>query len=357
MLKPLLAFFAALLLTTSVFADRVVLVNGDRLTGKIIKKDDDSVTIQTEYAGAVKVKWNAVVEVQTDEPLSLTLADGRVVDARLVSGYGKVYAMPVGAETRPIEKSELKAVRLPNEQKIWEKEQKKLADKKLRDFWGGTFDAGFSMTSGNSDTRTFSGGFRAVRETPDNKFTAYANALQVRTISNGNARITAQTIWTGARLDVNINKEWFGFSSADFEYNRPQRLDLRMVLGAGAGYHAVRKDRVTLDFTLGGTNNYENFSNGESRNSAELLLGQEAKIRLNNRARVNNRLVFYPNVSRPGDFRGLLDASLQTDLNSWLGWHLTVGNRYNSRPVSATEKNDFLMSTGLRFSFGRNRKK
>jgi hypothetical protein len=87
------------------------------------------------------------------------------------------------------------------------------------------------------------------------------------------------------------------------------------------------------------------------------LLGEEAKIKINPRVRLNNRFVLYPNVSRFGDFRALFDGSLQTDINSWLGWHLTVGNRYNSRPVSQTERNDFLLSTGLRVSFGKNRKK
>ena len=105
------------------------------------------------------------------------------------------------------------------------------------------------------------------------------------------------------------------------------------------------------------TNNYENFSNGIKRNSAELLAGEELKLKINRRVRFNNRFVFYPNISRFGNFRALFDGSLQTDINSWLGWHLTVGNRYNSRPVSQTEKNDFLLSTGLRVSFGKNRKK
>lgn len=358
MRRPLIASLLSLLLFAgNVFADRVILTNGDRLTGKIVRKDENSVTIQTESAGTVTIKWNAVAEIYSDEPLSVTMKDGKVVEAKLVTAYGRIHVVPVGEATTPIEKAELKTARAPKDQQIWEKQQKMLDERKLRDFWSGTFDTGFSLTAGNSDTRTFSAGFRAVRETPDDKFTAYANALQVRNSSSGQVRITAQSVWTGARLDMNVRGKWFAFSSADFEYNKPQRLDLRAVVGGGGGYHAIRKDRVTLDLTGGVTNNYENFSTGITRNSAELLLGQEAKIKLNNRSRMTNRFVFYPNLTRPGDFRALLDGSLQTDINSWLGWHLTIGNRYNSRPVSATEKNDFLMSTGLRFSFGKYRRK
>lgn len=78
---------------------------------------------------------------------------------------------------------------------------------------------------------------------------------------------------------------------------------------------------------------------------------------MNSRVRLTERAVFYPNISRLGDFRALFDSSLQTDINNWLGWHVTIGNRYNSRPVDRTEKNDFQLSTGFRFAIGKSKKK
>jgi len=346
-----------LLFNLTIFADKIVMTNGDRLTGKIVKKDGDTITIQTEMAGTVKIKWSSVAEVIADEPLSLTTADGKILQGSIATEEDKLIVKINEDEKIIIEKTELKAVRTPEEQKKFEIEEKRLKERKLTDFWSGTIDVGFSMTAGNSDTRSFSAGLRGVRETPDNKFTVYANALQVRNSTSGVTKITAQSIWTGARYDVDIGKKWFAFGSGDFEYNKPQKLNVRAVLGGGAGYHAIRKDRVNLDFTGGLTNNYENFSNGVKRNSAELLFGEESKIKINGRARFNNRFVYYPNISRFGDFRALFDGSLQTDINSWLGWHLTIGNRYNNRPVSQTEKNNFLMSTGLLISVGKNKKK
>lgn len=356
-LSKLTAIVLVLFLHSVIFADKIVMTNGDRLTGKIVRKDGDAIIIQTEAAGAVKIKWTAVEEIISDEPLSLTMADGNVVHGKIETEANKLIVKTEDDESLVIEKKALKAVRTPEEQKKFELEEKRLRERKITDFWSGTIDVGFSMTAGNSDTRSFTAGLRGTRETPNNKFSVYANALQVKNSSNGVHRITAQSIWTGARYDVNINRKWFAFGSGDFEYNKPQRLNLRAVLGGGAGYHAVRKDRINLDLTGGITNNYENFSNGVRRNSAEMLFGEESKFKLNQRARINNRFVFYPNISRFGQFRALLDASLQTDINSWLGWHLTIGNRYNSRPILLTEKNDFLMSTGLRVSFGKNRKK
>lgn len=333
------------------------MTNGDRLTGKIVKKDGDFVVIETESAGTVRIKWSAIVEIISDEPLMLTLDDGKVVHGKFETEEDKVKIETAEAENVTVEKKAIKTVRTSEDQKKYEIEQKRIEESKLTDFWSGTVDVGFSMTSGNSDTRTFTTGLRGVRETPRNKFTVYANALQIKDTSNGNRRTTAQSIWTGARYDVDINRKWFAFGSGDFEYNKPQKLDLRAVLGGGLGYHSVRKDRLNLDFTMGVTNNYENFSTGVERNSAELLLGQEMKLKLNSRVRLTERAVLYPNISRMGDVRALFDASLQTDINNWLGWHLTLGNRFNSRPIDLTERNDFRLSTGIRFGFGKSKKK
>lgn len=333
------------------------MTNGDRLSGKILKKDGDSIVLETEAAGTVKIRWAAVERIVSDDALSLTLADGKVLEGKIETEEDKLKIETPDAGNIAVEKESIKEVRTPIEQARFEAEQKRLIESRITDFWSGTVDAGFSLTQGNSSTRTFTFGMSGTRETPKNKLSIYANGLHVNNMASGNAVTTAQSVWSGARYDININREWFAFSSSDFEYNKLQKLNLRAVLGGGAGYHAVNSEKTNVDFILGGTNNYENFSNGLQRNSAEMVVGKEVKYKFSPRVRFNERFVFYPNVSNVGEFRALLDASVQTDINSWLGLHMTVGNRYNSQPVLQTEKNDFLLSTGLRVSFGKKRNK
>lgn len=59
------------------------MTNGDRLTGKIVYKDGDSIVIKSEFAGTVKIKWSAVAEIVAEEPLSVTLADGKTVEGKI----------------------------------------------------------------------------------------------------------------------------------------------------------------------------------------------------------------------------------------------------------------------------------
>lgn len=346
-----------LFLSSTVLADQVIMLNGDRLTGKIIKKDDNSIVLETEAAGVVKIRWALVERIVSDNPLALTLDDGKVLEGKIEVVENKLKVKTSDEELIELEKKAVKVVRTPTEQAKFEAEQKRLRDAGFFDFWSGTVDAGFSLTSGNSKTRTFTGGARGVRETAKNKLTVYANALQVNNSTSGNKITTAQTVWAGGRYDININKKWFAYSAGDLEYNKPQKLNMRVVLGGGAGYYAVRNDRTNLNIIFGGTNNYENYSTGLKRNSAEGSIGEEFRHKINERIQINQRFIFYPNINNFGEFRAILDNSLQTDINSWLGMHLTIGNRYNSQPVSQTKKNDFLLSTGLRLSFGKHRKK
>ena len=58
-----------LTLSCSLFADQVVLKNGDRLSRTIEKSDDKSLVIKTEFAGEVTVQWPAVQEIHSEQQL------------------------------------------------------------------------------------------------------------------------------------------------------------------------------------------------------------------------------------------------------------------------------------------------
>ena len=63
-----LAVTFLLLCPLSLFADQIVLKNGDRLTGTIEKSDDKSLVIKSEFAGEVTVQWDAVQEINSTQP-------------------------------------------------------------------------------------------------------------------------------------------------------------------------------------------------------------------------------------------------------------------------------------------------
>ena len=68
---------------------------------------------------------------------------------------------------------------------------------------------------------------------------------------------------------------------------------------------------------------------------------------------MSEQLTFFPNLSSVGDYRITLDANASTKLKTWLAWQVTVSDRYISDPPFGLKGNDFLLSTGLRLTFGK----
>ena len=83
---PLLACLSL----SSVFADQVILKNGDRITGSIVKKDGKNLTVKTAQFGVVTTAWDQVESISTDKPVNVVLQDGRTVQGTLGTAGGKV---------------------------------------------------------------------------------------------------------------------------------------------------------------------------------------------------------------------------------------------------------------------------
>src|SRR6478609_7274017 len=93
----------ALAVTCSIgFADQISLVNGDRVTGKVIKKEADSITIKGDLTGEVTLKWKDVAGISTEAPVTVVAAPGAVVGT-LSTAEGKVIVKnPAGEQAIPL---------------------------------------------------------------------------------------------------------------------------------------------------------------------------------------------------------------------------------------------------------------
>ena len=56
-------------------ADEILINNGDRLSGDIVRHDVDSVRLKTSYAGTLDIKWSDIEEITLDEPVTVLMKD------------------------------------------------------------------------------------------------------------------------------------------------------------------------------------------------------------------------------------------------------------------------------------------
>jgi putative salt-induced outer membrane protein YdiY len=65
-----------------VSADELLMRDGSRLLGKVVKREDGTLEFETSYAGVIKVKWEEVSELHADEPMQLMLKDESTLTAQ-----------------------------------------------------------------------------------------------------------------------------------------------------------------------------------------------------------------------------------------------------------------------------------
>jgi len=368
MRRPLLLTLLSLsLFSLAAPADQVTLKNGDRLSGAIVKTNDDAKTllIKTELAGDVTIPWDAVTGIVSSQPLHITLSDGRVIAGTVSTAEGKLEVATKDAGTVSAAHDAVKAVRNDAQQA----EAERLQHPGLRDYWSGLLDMGLSVTEGNSSTTALTIAGKASRMVPKNKLTLYYTQVYGKDSAESPAITTANAIHGGVRFEYNLRPRVFAFVFTDFDEDALQNLNLRNVLGGGLGYRLIKSKNTQFDVFGGVSFDQEYFSSysianpapppattlvaSQSRHSAEIVAGESLSTKLGSRTTVSEQLSFFPNLSSTGDYRTTFDASAATKLNSWLSWQVTFSDRYISDPPPGLKGNDLLMSTGLRLTFGK----
>jgi putative salt-induced outer membrane protein YdiY len=348
-------------------ADQVTLKNGDRLSGTIVKSDDDAKTllIKTDFAGDVTIKWDAVTAIASTQPLHITLSDGRVIAGTVTTSEGTFEVATRDGGTVSAERDSIKAIRNDAQQA----EVDRLKHPRLLDYWSGLFDLGLSVTEGNSSTAALTIAGKASRVAPKNKFTLYYTQVYSKDGNESPARTTANAIHGGVRDEFNLNPRIYVFAFTDFDEDALQHLDLRNVLGGGLGVHIINSKKTQFDVFGGASFNQEYFASyttanpapppallpqpSQSRHSAEIVAGESLSTKLGPRTTLSEQVSIFPNLSSLGDYRVTLDANATTKLKTWLGWQVTISDRYISDPPFGLKGNDFLLSTGLRLTFGK----
>lgn len=349
MKKAITVTILLILLPSPTIADQLILKNGDRLTGKIVKSDGSKLVVQTELVGEVSVDLSAVNSITSDQPLYVTLADGRTVSGMLTASENKAELRSSTANPVSVDRSTIRVIRSEAEHLAYERS----LNPGWLDYWSGGADIGFALTSGNSDITNFTLGLGMTRETRKDKTTIYAASVYNRDSTSGESRTVANTIRGGVRYDRDFKARWFGYGFVDLEHNGLQDLTLRLVPGGGIGYHAIRNERTKLDLLGGFAWNREYFKGDfNDRSSAEAQAGQTLEHRFNSRLSLKEQLFFFPNLTRGGEYRINFDTSLITDITRRIGWQLTLSDRYLSNPPPGFEKNDLLLTTGLKIKLG-----
>jgi len=338
---------ALLIVGLGVWADQIVMKNGDRVTGSIVKKDAKTLTIKTEHFGVVTLPWDQVTSVTADKLLNVTLTGGQTIQGSLATAGDKV-EVASGGTKQTVAPSDITAIRDDAEQKAY----LRMLNPGWDDVWVVNASIGIAGTSGNAKTATFTTPVNAVRVTNNDKTTAYFNFIRASAAINGVSAATAQAVRGGWGYNRNVHPRMFLTVFNDYESDKFQNLDLRTVLGGGAGYLAWKGEKGRLDLVGGGAYNREKFDPIRprlpfTRNSAEIYWGNDFNYKMSARVSFFENYRMFNNMTNSGEFRQNADMGISAALTTWMTWNAAVSDRYLSNPAPGRKENDFLYTMGL----------
>ena len=247
----ILSFFCGAIALVAVpsNAATIIMNNGDRLSGVIVRTDESRVIIATPY-GTFPVLLSGVDKMFAGEapPAKVNAAGRGVFEKSLVFHQDSVgQSNVVGLDKAP------------------ESTPKKKAQNKM--LWGakvkGRANLGASLQTGNSDKSSINADAEVSLRWTENRFvlkTEYNRSEDEGDITVDNKALEAQ-------YDVFFREDWFMNTSLGFEQNNIQELDLRSEVGIGIGHQVYEQDDLNLKYIFGPQYVHENFSNQSSEDS------------------------------------------------------------------------------------------
>jgi putative salt-induced outer membrane protein len=367
------------------YADHVVLTNGDSLTGTLTAASRTDITIDSELAGPVKLKWSAISRLTSTVPIRATPETGQKIEGVPTVADGRLSIQLGGGETAAVDFSAVRDIEVANGPAPGAS-------------WHGALNAGVDVSRGNSETSTISTNATITRLGPKDRLGFFGTFLFSGIGSGTDAVTTARTTRGGLRYDHDLAGPLYGFGFGDAENDPLQLLDLRTVVGGGPGVHVVKTDATQLNFFAGVSYAKDSYTatattppptttttgppvtppgqggtppgqsgihptrggtppsvvrTSLSREVGEFLFGEDLTHQLSDNVNFTEGLTVFPAVADPQDYRVSFDLSLSAQVNGWLHWNLSVADRFlNIPPAGGAVQNDASVSMGLGITFG-----
>ncbi|MCH7944802.1 MAG: DUF481 domain-containing protein [Armatimonadetes bacterium] len=322
-----------------VFADRLTLVNGDRITGELIELVDGKLVFKSPVMGTLMLDWKDVSSLETDEVVRIALTNGEELKAVIIGGgpYG-LHVLADGRETW-IKMEDFVGLNQP-------------VSKPAPTIWAGALSSSLSVVDSNRDAQNFNLDFDITRERATDRLTAKAAyAFANQSVSGGGSQTTVDSWFARGEYDVIINEKFFWQGSLRLDRDRVSDLDLRTAIGAGAGYTFWNKETSAFRTTFGLSYLREAFTVGSGNNTVVLQVGTGLRHEFNSRLTVLHDTSYFPNPGDFGDFFLSSELVLRSALASNMFGEIKFVFDYDATPAPGAQKGNYryTMGVGMRF--------
>lgn len=344
-MKRLLALSLALHL--NLMADRVTTTDGSMLVGQILGMQDGNLTIETEFAGKLRIAHSRIAAISSEDTFSIRLEDNRTFNGVIVSRANGT----LGLEEREM------SFALNEIGQLWpEGEDDPLilsAQKTAQELlmkW--KHSLGFDLAGSSGNAEDFGLGIR-LDSTLANKMREYDFYLSYNNSSKKDVTTVDETKF-GAEYDSRFFEELAWYAKTDLENDRLEDVDLRATTALGLKYSWLDNQTYKISVRAGAASRFEKLrSSGDDFSEPALDLGLEYRHRFRDTLAWESDLTYVPSISKFSDFLLSKDSALVIPLDKAMDWNLRSGlsGTYNSTPAEDKEELDLKYYLRLVYRF------
>jgi hypothetical protein len=218
-------------------ADEVLISNGDRLSGDVVRQEKGQLRLRTTYAGIVEIAWKDVRELHFDRPKQVLLDDETALTVEAVSREGDqlILRPEASATTVTVGASRVKVI----EPEAWELGR----GRKLT----GGVNVAIEDKQGNSESSDFDLDFTVNRRWRWHRVETFGE-IEYDTTRGFDSTDTWTWLSNYERL---FRSRWYASALVVLKHDRFADLRLRFLAGPAGGYRFFDRESLTLSVEAG----------------------------------------------------------------------------------------------------------
>ena len=318
-------------------ADRVSVSDGSILNGSILGISDGNLTIQTEFAGKIKIPYHKISSIKSDNEISLRLDDNRTFDGIIENSDDNL--LKIAGNDLKFSFSEIRHLWNSNttDPLILASQKSALA---MQMKWNHSL--GFDLTGASGNSESFGLGIR-MDSTYGNKLRAYDMYFSYLNSTKDDITIVDETTF-GLDYDSRFYEGLSWYAKTDLENDRLEDVDLRATAALGLKYSWIEEQNYKASLRGGAAFRFEELNSDSVKSLQEPALdfGLEYSQKIKEFLFLESDASFIPSINDFSDFLFRKDTAMMIALSKKQEWKLRSGlaGTFNSTPVPGKEEMD-----------------
>lgn len=313
----------------SVQAHLVVLKNGDRISGLVVKMQDKKLEIDPEYSATnIIIDWDDVRSITTIRPMSIKLYGDVEMPENVGQRIRDRIILHTLEEGGPIRLQDVKGINLAE-----------------NDYYG-YISAGGNQTSGNTQTQALNISGTLTYRKEEHRFIWDGKYNR----AEANKEDTANNAAMNFKYDHFLTRHLFATASSLSETDQFQDLTLRETASFGLGYDILDNSQQLLSVAAGPAGVYQDYTSTASTvtPSTTWLLRAEFKFRDDDVILFHKEQGFH-DLGHGSGTRWNADQGIRIKITDNWRINLEYDVRYNSLPVEGKKTTDTNVIIGLSY--------